>query len=199
MKSAALTFTNNAPGSPHQVPLSGRGVLPDGGPCVDRDECQSNCVDGVCCNTACNGAMEACNIPGTEGMCTRTLPDGEPCTDREECESQNCVDGVCCNTPCDGPNQACNIPGAEGMCTPTLPDGESCTKENQCSSNFCVDAVCCNRLCDGPAETCNLQGSAGTCTTVAAPAPTTSRTGLLIALGILTAIAALALRRRRKM
>ena len=49
---------------------------------------------------------------------------------------------------------------------------------------------------------CTLQGSAGTCTDVAdiaAPTPTTSRTGLLIGLGILAVIAAVALWRRREL
>ena len=51
----------------------------------------------------------------------------------------------------------------------------------------------------GPEQLCNLQGSVGTCTDVAAPAPTTSRTGLLIGLGMLAAIAAVALWRRREL
>ena len=68
-----------------------------------------------------------------------------------------------------------------------------------CQSGHCVDGVCCNDPCTGLNEICNLLGSVGTCTEIAAPAPTTSRTGLLIALGILAAIAALALWRQREL
>lgn len=75
-------------------------------------------------------------------------------------------------------------------------NGASCTDPDDCISGNCVDDVCCDTECDEPDQLCNLQGRVGMCTNVAAPAPTTSRTGLLIGLGVLTAIAAVALRRR---
>ena len=28
-----------------------------------------NCVDGVCCDTPCDGPDEICNLPGREGTC----------------------------------------------------------------------------------------------------------------------------------
>ena len=80
--------------------------------------------------------------------------------------------------------------------TPTdtpAPDGAPCSSDGQCASDICTDGVCCNEPCTGPDQICNLQGSVGTCIDAVAPAPTTSRTSLLIGLGILTAIAALAL------
>ena len=43
-----------------------------------------------------------------------------------------------------------------------------------------------------------MQGQEGTCTTIAAPAPTTSLGGLLLAMGLLVAIAAFALARRQR-
>jgi hypothetical protein len=30
------------------------------------------CVDGVCCNTACDQPSEACNLPGQVGTCAST-------------------------------------------------------------------------------------------------------------------------------
>ena len=68
-----------------------------------------------------------------------------------------------------------------------------------CVSGNCVDDVCCDTECNEPDQICNLAGSVGTCTDITAPAPTTSRTGLLIGLGLLAAIAALALWRRREL
>ena len=70
---------------------------------------------------------------------------------------------------------------------------------SECLSTFCVDDVCCDTDCSEPDQLCNLADSVGTCTDVAAPAPTTSRTVLLIGLGVLAAIAALALWRRREL
>ena len=64
--------------------------LPDGDPC-DRDaQCQSNeCVDGVCCNVACDGLCEACDLAGSVGACaphaSGTDPDDE-CTDALSCD-----------------------------------------------------------------------------------------------------------------
>ena len=60
-------------------------------------ECGSGrCVDGVCCNSACDGACEACNLAGTEGTCT-TEPDGSSC-DGGACSSGQCsACDVCAN------------------------------------------------------------------------------------------------------
>lgn len=45
-------------------------TLPNGDSCTNSAECQSGfCVDGVCCNTACNGPSEQCNVPGQRGTC----------------------------------------------------------------------------------------------------------------------------------
>ncbi len=42
----------------------------DGEPCSSPSQCQSmNCVDGVCCNTPCDGPDETCDLPGREGEC----------------------------------------------------------------------------------------------------------------------------------
>ena len=88
---------------------------------------------------------------------------------------------------------------ATATATP-VPQGGPCMDQGQCATGlFCVDDVCCDEPCAGPDEICNLQGSVGTCTQPVAPAPTTSRTGLLIAVGILAGIAALALWRRREL
>ncbi len=61
------------------VPKKAAGAL-----CSNAQECLSgNCVDGVCCNTACNSVCQRCNIAGSVGTCTSipagTDPDNE-CT-----------------------------------------------------------------------------------------------------------------------
>ncbi|MEO8603973.1 MAG: hypothetical protein ABI629_15465 [bacterium] len=47
---------------------------PDGGLCDDPADCVSgNCVDDVCCDTACNLPQQACNLPGREGVCSSVV------------------------------------------------------------------------------------------------------------------------------
>jgi hypothetical protein len=42
---------------------------------MDPTDCVSgNCVDDVCCDTACAGADQSCNQPGREGICTAIAP-----------------------------------------------------------------------------------------------------------------------------
>jgi hypothetical protein len=44
--------------------------VPNGGACSLSSVCQSgNCVDGVCCNTACTGPLMRCNLAGQVGTC----------------------------------------------------------------------------------------------------------------------------------
>jgi hypothetical protein len=48
---------------------------PNGSPCTDAADCLSdNCVDGVCCNTDCNGPNEACSLTGQVGTCATVAP-----------------------------------------------------------------------------------------------------------------------------
>jgi MYXO-CTERM domain-containing protein len=58
--------------------------LPLGAPCAGGDQCQSgSCVDGVCCNDACEGPCGTCKAPGQEGLCVprtgQPLPGRPPC------------------------------------------------------------------------------------------------------------------------
>jgi hypothetical protein len=47
----------------------------DGLPCVDPGDCISgNCVDDVCCNVACENPGQACDIPGSIGICNSVIP-----------------------------------------------------------------------------------------------------------------------------
>jgi hypothetical protein len=43
--------------------------IPDGGACATPSQCQSGfCVEGICCDTACNLPMQTCDSP--PGRCT---------------------------------------------------------------------------------------------------------------------------------
>ena len=80
---------------------------------------------------------------------------------------------------------------------PPAPDGAPCLDPNDCVSGNCVADLCCDQPCNGSTQRCDLPDSAGTCVDLPAPAPAASNLAGLIGLAILTAIAALALRRRR--
>ena len=110
-----------------------------------------------------------------------------------ECSNSGHGDEACCNSTatasCAGFNGVCSTdPTATPTDTPTVtptdtpvPAGGLCTQSSQCDTcSFCLNDVC--TQCAGNA-----------------PAPTTSRSGLLIGLGILAAIAAVALWRRREL
>lgn len=54
-------------------PVDGSCRLPLGEACTAPTECVSGfCEQGVCCETACDGPLEACNVSGSEGMCIGT-------------------------------------------------------------------------------------------------------------------------------
>ncbi len=62
---ADCTTGNYCNGSMRCVPLQAPGAT-----CDRVGACASgNCVDGVCCTTACDGQCEACNVTGSVGTC----------------------------------------------------------------------------------------------------------------------------------
>jgi hypothetical protein len=45
--------------------------VPQGGACSASSQCATGfCANAVCCDSACSGPMERCNVPGDVGMCT---------------------------------------------------------------------------------------------------------------------------------
>jgi len=77
------------------------GKLSSGIVCTLDGDCDStHCVDGVCCDTTCEGNCNRCNVPGSEGICTDTNLD---CTGNcDVCSSGNCVASAgLCTGNCD--------------------------------------------------------------------------------------------------
>ncbi|MCY1022690.1 hypothetical protein [Pyxidicoccus sp. MSG2] len=90
--------------------------MAEGSNCSVSAQCETGwCVDGVCCQTACSGTCESCNLPGTEGLCT-TVPAGEPrpgtcasCNGDGGCDMpwpEDAGSGVADAGPVDGGNDA---------------------------------------------------------------------------------------------
>jgi MYXO-CTERM domain-containing protein len=125
--------------------------LKNGSSCSDSNQCLGPCVDGVCCNTACDGQCEACDLPANPGTCTAVT--GTPHGLRAQCTS----DGSTCAGQCNGTlTTACTYPATTvscfaGTCAAGLAtlaancDGHgSCPKDltEACSTGTCAGTVC---------------------------------------------------------
>jgi hypothetical protein len=136
----------------------------NGTTCSAANQCQSgNCVDGYCCNSACGGSCDACNVSGSLGSCTVVSggSPGAPSCSPYLCNGAN----ASCPSSCTGDaNCATGFYCNGTTCAPKQSNGASCSGNSQCSSGFCVDGVCCNNACNGACNACNLSGSQGTCT-----------------------------------
>lgn len=144
--------------------------------CASDIECISgHCVDGVCCNTACTGACNACDVAGSVGTCT-AVASGAPHGTHPSCSPYLCSSGACATTCATKSDCAAgNYCDASKHCVAEKLNGVACGGTDECKSGSCVDGVCCNAGCTGQCEACNVAGSIGTCTPVSG-APHGSRT-----------------------
>jgi hypothetical protein len=146
---------------------------PNGVACASNAACQSGfCVDGVCCNSACNGTCQACTAllkgTGSDGACGNAENGRDPHDDCTADPASTCqLDGQCngaggcrlypqttpCgSTTCDGSRvtgQICDgagqcVPATGGVeCAPYICAGTGCTQP--CASN--ADCIA-NYYCD---------------------------------------------------
>ena len=115
-----------------------------GGACTQAEQCLTgNCVDGVCCNSACNGQCEACDVAGSEGTCRPV--DGAPRGSRPVCVSDSSVCGGTCNGVERG---ACVYPSAAEQCR-----AASCQDAVASPAAACDGAGSCAAL---PSQSCGL-------------------------------------------
>ncbi len=121
-----------------------------GSPCQYHTECSSNfCVNGYCCDSACNGQCEACDVAPNFGICS-------PVTGPSHDEQNPCVwEEPVCGGSCDGINRdTCSYPSGTTVCgtsctggqeVQSLCDGQGhCVTQNpvDCSPYLCVGNVC---------------------------------------------------------
>ena len=124
-----------------------------GAMCNTSTDCVStaaNCVDGVCCNSACSGACQACNLAGSMGSCTSV--------------TAGTVDPLC-------PAAAAGMCGNTGACA----SGGACAKKGsttQCSAATCMGASMV------PASTCNGTDTCPTPAPVSCGAASCSGSGM---------------------
>jgi hypothetical protein len=188
------------------------------GACAQSTDCASgHCVDGVCCDTACDGPCESCVLAIAPGRCT---PEPYGYDLHHDCQSASCA------TTCNG-SGACAPVTTGAQCAPVhcvdathtqgaafcSGVGASCATSlgavDDCAPYVCFDATgsclsaCVNssecaqgKVCDLPQGVCVVDpasGSSGGCAVARGGAGDRPSTAA-IALGV---CAAMAVRRRR--
>jgi hypothetical protein len=72
---STATATATATATVTQTPTATRTPQADGASCTMPGDCSSNfCVDGICCNSACNRPFDTCNAPPAPGTCVQVAP-----------------------------------------------------------------------------------------------------------------------------
>ncbi|NUO51295.1 MAG: hypothetical protein HOV80_20765 [Polyangiaceae bacterium] len=136
----------------------------DGEPCTLPFQCASGfCVEGVCCDAACDGVCVSClgaqTEAGTAGTCSPITGGTDP---EDECLDEGAA--------------ACGLNGfcEAGACDTYDPDdcnASGCTDESECASGFCIDGVCCDVACEGLCQACSAAkkgtGTDGVCGPIA--------------------------------
>ncbi|MFI5297060.1 MAG: Kelch repeat-containing protein [Polyangiales bacterium] len=148
------------------------GKKANGGSCAAGTDCMSgNCADKVCCDIACNGACQACNLTGTVGTCSPANGIVDP---HGICAAGTCADvcsaGACgfkpAGTVCGGTAPSC----ASGVVTASTCDGKSgpcgaavatpcpnnltCASASACNTSCVVDTDCRSGVCDPSTNQC---------------------------------------------
>jgi len=116
-------FTDDPDSCTGDRTCDGRGACrsKNGTACADNSECTSlNCVDGVCCNVACDGTCYSCNQPGSAGTCKPIDGDQDPSA------TVACTGSSICTAPA-GATPACKVM-----------DGGACKTNADCLDGSCI-------------------------------------------------------------
>jgi len=147
--------------------------------CGGDHECAAGpCVDGSCCDRACGGQCEACDVAGSVGTCSAMS--GAPHGTRSACASDSTV----CGGSCDGVHPAaCTYPGNSVSCRNASCAGGTATLAASCDgagacpalqTQTCAPFSCgpaaCNGNCSADSDCANgTWCSAGVCVPLLAP------------------------------
>jgi hypothetical protein len=144
--------------------------------CTSDAECAGKkCVEGVCCDRACDGVCESCRVPSSPGVCTlipfgtdtkgactsgttclKTCDGAGSCIDAQagtQCAPSVCIDGSTVRAigVCSAKGGTCSTPTITFDCSPYSCDGllggckNACATSNDCASGFTCEIA--SRLC----------------------------------------------------
>jgi hypothetical protein len=88
-------------------------LAPNGDVCDSELQCESGfCVEGVCCNTACDTECHSCLAANTSGKQGKCLPVGDGSDPYSDCGGEGCNGDTvfsyyCFNGACSGSTQQC--------------------------------------------------------------------------------------------
>jgi hypothetical protein len=124
-----------------------------GAACASAAECATgNCEQGLCCDKACPGPCTACNLPGTEGVCSNVPAGQDPLNQCADQGAMTCgTDGACNGAG------ACRLYASGTSCAPG-----SCMTSTLTLASLCDGAGTCVA---GTTHPCDpfLCGTGGTC------------------------------------
>jgi hypothetical protein len=110
--------------------------------CADGSLCQAGrfCVDGTCCDTACNGACEACDLSGRAGTCTTLAAGEQPHGTRGKCTGAGTAP---CGGSCDGKSAAaCTYPMVQcAAATCDVANNYTLIQASTCAMGVCPPQV----------------------------------------------------------
>ena len=131
--------------------------------CASDDQCPGHvCVDGVCCDSRCDGVCEACDVVGSVGSCVALT--GRPHGARAACDATAPSD-VCKAHACDGKDRKTCATLSREDCKAPACGGGAFTPAAKCDgAGACVESkptACGDYACDP------MKGCFGECATTA--------------------------------
>jgi hypothetical protein len=192
---------------PDSTPDANPGAS-DGTACSSSSECASHwCVDGVCCESSCDGSCRSCVVAGKVGKCTLiaagTDPDGEcgdPADDcsgtcdgtgacaypgsEKSCGTASCTDGKQTLQTCDG-SGTCGTQTTDcgafqcggSTCLSSCSGDGDCTPDAWCNAPDCEKKKANGQACSGDNECTSGVCASGTCCNVSCDSPASCSTG----------------------
>lgn len=133
------------------------GTRANGEACGAGGECRTGfCVDGVCCDTACNGVCESCAAP-VKGTCSPVPANTDP---DQECKPEARPDAGVSDASAEAGIEI-NVPDGGALASDDAPCAGSCNGARACAYPG-KEKVCGSEFCNTPSQaaafTCDAKG-----------------------------------------